>query len=327
MVRTVLVTGCGGFIGFHVAKALLEQGTEVIGVDNLNSYYDPALKQARLDILQSFNSFTFYKQDIADLAGMTAIWNRHDIKHIVHLAAQAGVRHSLKHPFDYIHSNIQGLLVLLELCRHNPVQHLIYASSSSVYGSNTHLPFSPQDKTDTPVSLYAATKKANELMTHAYCHLYQIPATGLRFFTVYGPWGRPDMAAFLFAKAILAGEPIKVFNYGDMKRDFTYIDDIVSGVLNVLQVKRAPGEHKIYNLGNNLSVPLLSFIDTLESCLQRKAKRELLPLQDGDVPETYADITESINDFGFSPKTPIEEGIPKFIEWFLDYHKMAIAAA
>ena len=328
MTQTILVTGCSGFIGFHVAKTLLDQGKRVVGVDNLNPYYDPALKQARLDQLLPHEQFTFHKQDIADLAGMEKVWASHkDISHVIHLAAQAGVRYSLQHPFEYIHSNIQGQMVLLELCRHNPVEHFIYASSSSVYGGNTKLPFSVNDRTDTPISLYAATKKADELMTHSYCHLYQLPATGLRFFTVYGPWGRPDMAAYLFADAITKGKPIKVFNHGDMKRDFTYIDDIVQGILKVMETKRSPGNHKLYNLGNNRSVPLLRFIETLESCLNRKAEKNLLPLQDGDVPETYADITDSIKDFDFSPKTTIEEGIPKFVDWFLEYHAKADAQA
>jgi UDP-glucuronate 4-epimerase len=327
MSHHILVTGSAGFIGFHMAKALLGQGHTVIGVDNLNDYYDVNLKLDRLSILQAHPNFHFHKLDIADLAGMQDMWTQHSgISRVVHLAAQAGVRHSLKKPFDYVHSNIQGHLVMLELCRHNKVKHFVYASSSSVYGTNTKLPFSVDDRTDAPASLYGATKKADELMTTSYSHLYGIPATGLRFFTVYGPWGRPDMAAYLFADAILKGEPIKVFNQGNMKRDFTYIDDIVHGILNVLNAPRAPGEHKIYNLGNHRSESLLTFIQLVEQALGRVAEKERLPLQDGDVKETYADITPAQQDFGFDPKTSINEGIPKFIQWFKSYHKVEEAA-
>jgi UDP-glucuronate 4-epimerase len=325
--RHVLVTGCAGFIGFHVAKALLEAGHHVVGVDCLNEYYDVNLKLARLNILTASKNFAFHKLDVANHTAMEHLWDIHpDISKIVHLAAQAGVRHSLKQPFDYIHSNVQGHLVMLELCRKKGIEHLVYASSSSVYGTNTKMPFSVEDKTDSPASLYGATKKADELMTTSYCHLYGVRATGLRFFTVYGPWGRPDMAAYLFAQAIVNGRPIQVFNHGDMKRDFTYVDDIVAGVLSVLNVERHAGEHKIYNLGNHRSEPLLRFIELVEKELGQACDKELLPLQDGDVKDTFADISEAQADFGFHPETTIEEGIPRFIQWFKQYHQIKEAA-
>ena len=325
---TVLVTGAAGFIGFHVATALLTRGEQVVCVDNLNDYYDVRLKQARLAQLTGRNGFTFHRADIADQDAMNAI-ARDDgpFTSVVHLAAQAGVRHSIVNPMSYVHSNLVGHTVILELCRRmEGLEHLVYASSSSVYGGNTNLPFSVEDRVDAPVSLYAATKCADELMSHCYSHLYGLPTTGLRFFTVYGPWGRPDMAAYLFTDAILAGRPIKVFNYGDMRRDFTYIDDIVDGVLRVLD--RPPAEdrsgppHNLYNIGNNRPEALLQFIAVLEDALGRKAEKELLPLQPGDVPETAADISAIQNDTGFSPTTPIAKGVPKFVYWYREYHRI-----
>lgn len=328
MTKKILVTGCAGFIGFHTSKALLDKGYHVVGIDNLNDYYDVSLKEARLEQLYLYPGFTFNKQDIADMQGMETIWqSQGSFDGVVHLAAQAGVRHSLKKPFDYIHSNITGHLVLLELCRQFPVRHFVYASSSSVYGGNTKIPFSVEDKTDKPLALYGATKKADELMTHAYCHLFGMAATGLRFFTVYGPWGRPDMAAYLFASAIEKGEAIKVFNNGDMKRDFTYIDDIVAGIIGVLEADRKPGQAAVYNLGNNRSEPLPRYIELIEQAMGKIAEKIYLPMQDGDVKDTFADITASTHDFGFKPITPIEEGIPRFIEWFKDYQLKRKSAA
>jgi UDP-glucuronate 4-epimerase len=322
----ILLTGAAGFIGAHVAAALLGRGERVIGVDNLNPYYDPALKRARLAQLEGREGFTFELLDIADGEGMTALAKRHagEITGVVHLAAQAGVRWSLSHPFDYVQANLVGHMVILELCRHHlpNLRHLVYASSSSVYGANTKMPFSVEDRVDHPVSLYAATKRADELLSEAYARLYGIPQTGLRFFTVYGPWGRPDMAMYIFTDAIVAGRPITLFNYGKMRRDFTYIDDIVQGVLAALDRPPA-GEgppHRIYNLGNNRPVELGHLVRTLEQAIGRKAEARYDRLQPGDVVETCADIEASRRDLGFEPKTPIEEGVRRFVEWHRAYH-------
>ena len=321
----VLLTGAAGFIGYHVAQALLARGDEVVGIDNLNTYYEVSLKEARLANLQAQKGFHFERLDIADRDAMLALSAKHaGITHVVHLAAQAGVRHSLTDPYTYITSNVMGQVILLELARKLPkLEHFVYASSSSVYGGNTKLPFSIDDETEQPNSLYAATKKADELIGHTYAHLYAIPSTGLRFFTVYGPWGRPDMAAFLFTRAILAGEPIRVFNHGEMWRDFTYVDDIVAGVLAAVARKptRSP-PHAVYNLGNHRSEKLTDFIALIENALGRKATYKLEPMQPGDVARTYADIEASRRDLGFDPKTPISEGIPRFIKWYTDYYRV-----
>jgi len=325
---TVLVTGAAGFIGYHTCARLLERGEKVIGIDNLNAYYDPALKDARLARLAGHAGFVFHKADIADRAALAAVAASHpDIDRYVNLAAQAGVRHSLTQPFDYSRSNVEGHLAMLELARANPgCRHFVYASSSSVYGANTKLPFAVDDRVDNPISLYAATKRAGELMSHSYSHLFRIPSTGLRFFTVYGPWGRPDMAAYLFAKAIVAGEPIRVFNNGDMRRDFTFVDDIVSGVVGVLD--NPPADHgdappcRIYNIGNNRSERLMDFIGLVEQALGRKANYQFEPMQPGDVKETYADISAIQREVGFAPTTPIAVGVPRFIEWFKAYHRV-----
>ena len=324
---TVLVTGAAGFIGYHVATALLARGEAVVGIDNLNDYYDVSLKRARLDRLESQANFTFRLVDIADQTAVDAMAaDAGPFRAVVHLAAQAGVRYSLENPMAYIRSNVVGQTAILELCRHMAgLEHLVYASSSSVYGGNTKQPFAVEDRVDSPVSLYAATKRADELIAHTYAHLYRLPCTGLRFFTVYGPWGRPDMAAYLFAQAILAGRPIKVFNHGNMRRDFTYIDDIVDGVLRVLA--RPPSDdgeapHRLYNIGNNQPEALLDFIAVLETALGRTAEKELLPLQPGDVPESAADISAIQRDTGFAPATPISVGVPKFVAWYRDYHRV-----
>lgn len=329
----ILLTGAAGFIGFHTALALLARGETVIGVDCLNDYYDPALKKARLAQLEGRNGFTFYKADIADEVAMKALMARHpEIDRIVHLAAQAGVRYSLENPHAYARSNLDGHLVMLELARHNErLKHFVYASSSSVYGGNTKQPFSVEDPVCEPVSLYAATKRAGELMAQSYAHLYRFPATGLRFFTVYGPWGRPDMAYFSFTKNICEGRPITVFNNGDMKRDFTWIGDIVSGILGALAAVPEPGgkyciggaPHRIFNLGNCRSESLLGFIQTIEKTLGKTTEKIMAPMQPGDVYETYADVTASREVFGFDPSTPISEGIPKFVEWYKDFYKIA----
>jgi UDP-glucuronate 4-epimerase len=323
---TILVTGSAGFIGYHVSAALLARGEAVVGVDNLNSYYDPSLKRARLERLRAQVGFAFEQADVADLEAVTTLArrHRHQITGVVHLAAQAGVRHSLKAPFDYVRSNLVGQVVLLEVCRHElpSLRHLVYASSSSVYGGNTKVPFAVEDRVDRPISLYAATKRADELMSHCYSHLYRIPATGLRFFTVYGPWGRPDMAAFLFADAITAGRPITLYNRGEMERDFTYIDDIVAGVLAALDRPPAAEDgapHKVYNLGNHRPVPLRRFVAVLEEELGMRAEVELAPLPPGDVVRTCADIEASRRDLGFEPRTPIEDGLPRFVAWYRDY--------
>lgn len=332
----VVVTGVAGFIGFHVARRLLARGDSVVGLDNLNAYYDVRLKEDRLAQLTNRPQFTFHHLDLADQSGMRALFTQQTPERVVHLAAQAGVRYSLTNPHAYVESNLAGFMNLLETCRATHVGHLVYASSSSVYGANTKLPFSVHDNVDHPVSLYAASKKANELMAHTYSHLYNLPTTGLRFFTVYGPWGRPDMALFLFTKAILAGEPINVFNHGKMRRDFTYIDDIVEGVVRVLDhlphpnpdwtgrnpdpgTSRAP--YRIYNIGNNQPVALLDFITTLEQCLGRTAEKRFLPLQAGDVPETYADVDDLMRDVGFRPATPLSTGIARFVEWYRSYYQ------
>jgi UDP-glucuronate 4-epimerase len=324
---TTLITGAAGFIGFHTAKALLERGEQIIGIDNLNDYYDVSLKEARLEILNQNKNFLFYPTDIADKNDIFGIGKSHpEISKIVHLAAQAGVRYSLENPFAYVASNLVGQVVMLELCRALPnLGHFIYASSSSVYGGNTKLPFAVSDNVDKPLSLYAATKKSDELLTHSYSHLFGIRSIGLRFFTVYGPWGRPDMATYLFARNILAGKPITVFNNGDMKRDFTYIDDIVDGIVKVSGgINRKTGTcYKIYNLGNNRSENLMHFINILEQALGRKAIIEFAPMHPGDVMETYADIGDAKQDFGFSPKTSIEEGLPKFASWYKEYYNVA----
>lgn len=313
----VLVTGSAGFIGFHVSKRLLEMGESVVGIDNLNEYYDVNLKKARLEILKSYNNFIFYKEDIQNFQALEGIFESHNLDFICNLAAQAGVRYSLKAPFSYQKSNLEGFLTLLELARKYSVKNFVYASSSSVYGDNKKVPFSVDDRVDTPVSLYAATKKANELIAHAYSHLYQIPCTGLRFFTVYGPWGRPDMALFLFTDAILKKRPINVYNYGNMKRDFTYIDDIVDGTIAAL--KRAV-PYEIFNLGNSQSVELLDFIRILEEVLGQEAQKNMTPIQPGDVPETAADIRKSRELLGFDPKTPLEKGIRRFVRWYREYY-------
>ena len=331
----ILVTGAAGFIGFFLCKQLLAQGEEVIGLDNLNDYYDVILKQARLAQLTDKNNFRFYQLDLADRQGMAQLFA--DIKpdRVLHMAAQAGVRYSLTNPHAYVDCNLVGFMNILEGCRYSGVKHLVYASSSSVYGSNKKMPFSVHDNVDHPVSLYAATKKANELMAHTYSHLYSLPTTGLRFFTVYGPWGRPDMALFLFTKAILEGRAIDVFNYGKMRRDFTYIDDITEGVLRASDNIPSPNPdwsgydpdpgisaapYKIYNIGNNKPVELGYFIEVLEDCLGTKAVKNLLPMQPGDVPETYANIDDLQKDVGFKPSTSIEVGIPRFVEWYRSFY-------
>ncbi|MDZ4870274.1 MAG: NAD-dependent epimerase/dehydratase family protein [Alphaproteobacteria bacterium] len=321
----VLLTGAAGFIGYHVSQALLARGDQVVGIDNLNSYYEVSLKEARLAQLKAKPGFQFEKLDISDRDAMLALGVKYPgVTHVVHLAAQAGVRHSLTDPYTYITSNVMGQVIMLELARKfSSLQHFVYASSSSVYGGNTKLPFSVDDETEQPNSLYAATKKADELIGHTYAHLYGVPSTGLRFFTVYGPWGRPDMAAFLFTRAILAGEPISVFNHGEMWRDFTYVDDIVAGILAAV-ARRPLGKppHAVYNLGNHKSEKLTDFIALIEGALGRKATYKFEPMQPGDVARTYADIEASRRDLGFEPKTPIAEGIPRFIKWYTDYYRV-----
>jgi UDP-glucuronate 4-epimerase len=329
----ILVTGAAGFIGFHLSKRLLAENYHVIGVDNLNDYYDVRLKTERLKQLENNDKFTFYKVDLADSEGLNKIFESHSIPIVINLGAQAGVRYSLTHPHSYVHSNLVGFVDILEACRHYQVEHLLYASSSSVYGANTKTPFSTQDSVDHPVSIYAATKKANELMAHTYSHLFNIPTTGLRFFTVYGPWGRPDMAYYSFTKDIIEGNPIKVYNNGDMRRDFTYIDDIVEGILKLLDQPPEPdpnrdldpstshAPYKVYNIGNNSPVRLMDFINTLENIIGKKTKIEFLPMQPGDVKETYADITDLQKAAGFSPSTPLEIGLGHFVEWYKKYHK------
>jgi UDP-glucuronate 4-epimerase len=314
---TYLVTGVAGFIGFHVGRALLDRGDQVIGVDNLNDYYDVSLKEARLALLQEHDGFTFHRIDLADQPALIEVFSGHPIEVVCHLAAQAGVRYSLANPFAYQKCNLEAFLYLIHLAKEHRVKNFVYASSSSVYGKNEKVPFSVRDNVDHPISLYAATKKANELIAHTYSHLFRLPCTGLRFFTVYGPWGRPDMALFLFTRAILSGEPIKVYNHGKMRRDFTYIDDIVQGVLASLE---RPVGYAIYNLGNSRAEELLDFIACIEKNLGKRAEKLLLPLQPGDVVETCADIAESTRDLGFQPTTTIEEGIPQFVSWYRSYY-------
>ena len=332
----ILVTGAAGFIGFHVARALLSRGRAVFGLDSLNAYYDPALKEARLAELRKSNSFEFLKADLADRATIAALFAERKFARVIHLAAQAGVRYSLIDPHAYIDSNIQGFMNILEGCRRNDCEHLVFASSSSVYGANTKMPFSIHDNVDHPISLYAASKKANELMAHSYSHLFRLPTTGLRFFTVYGPWGRPDMAMFIFARAIATGEPIRLFNYGQMRRDFTFIDDIVEGVVRLVDLpppgnpawsgdKPDPATSKapwrVYNIGNNTTVEVSYVVSLIEKELGRKAVIEMVEMQPGDVAETRADVDDLMRDAGFRPATPIEEGVKRFIAWYRDYHK------
>jgi UDP-glucuronate 4-epimerase len=333
----ILITGAAGFIGFHLTKRLLARGDEILGLDNLNEYYDVTLKEARLAQLTKEQRFRFYKLDLVDREGTRQLFMEHAPDVVVNLAAQAGVRYAEKNPFAYIDSNLVGFAQILECCRHFKAKHLIFASSSSVYGANTRMPFSVHDNVDHPISLYAASKKSNELMAHTYSHLYRMPVTGLRFFTVYGPWGRPDMALFLFTKAILKGEPIKVFNFGKMRRDFTYIDDIVEGMVRLLDKPPSsnmswsgdrpdPGSslapYKIYNIGNNQPVELMRFIEVLETKLGKKAEKNMMPLQPGDVPETYADVEDLVRDVGFKPDTAIEVGIERFVTWYREYYRV-----
>jgi len=332
----LLVTGVAGFIGSSLAKVFLERGDTVVGLDNLNAYYDVNLKLARLEQLRKHERFTFSKLDLADNDGMANLFASTQAERVVHLAAQAGVRYSLENPRAYVDSNLVGFINVLEGCRHHHVEHLVYASSSSVYGANTTMPFSIHDNVDHPLSLYAASKKANELMAHTYSHLYQLPTTGLRFFTVYGPWGRPDMALFVFTRNILAGKPIDVFNYGNHRRDFTYVDDIVNGVVCVTDTlpesnpewsgeRPDPGTsaapYRIYNIGNHQPVELLHYIEVLEACLGRKAEKNLLPMQPGDVPDTYADVADLVTHVHYRPSTSVEVGVARFVEWYRDYHQ------
>ena len=332
----VLVTGAAGFIGFHTSKALLDRSDEVVGLDNLNPYYDVKLKEARLAEISPRNHFTFIKADLADKTAIDKVFADHRPERVIHLAAQAGVRYSITNPEEYVQSNLVGFFNILEACRHNDVEHLVYASSSSVYGANTRVPFSVHDNVDHPLSFYAASKKSNELMAHTYAHLYRLPTTGLRFFTVYGPWGRPDMALFKFVGKILADEPIDVFNEGHHARDFTYIDDVVEAVLRVVDRVPQPNSnwsgdapdpgtssapYRLYNIGNHSPVQLMDFIALIEKTLGREAKKNFLPLQPGDVPATYADVSDLAADVGFEPNTPIEEGIAQFVAWYRDYYK------
>ena len=331
----VLVTGAAGFIGFHLSQRLLERGDTVVGIDNLNPYYDVSLKQDRLAQLQKQAGFSFYKLDLANREEIADLFAKEALDVVVNLAAQAGVRYSLENPHAYVDSNLVGFTNILEGCRHSQIKHLVFASSSSVYGVNKKVPFSVQDNVDCPISLYAATKKANELMAHAYSHLYRIPMTGLRFFTVYGPWGRPDMALFLFTKAILEGQPINVFNSGNMQRDFTYIDDVVEGVVRAMDSIPQPGNsestkleqssfvpYKLYNIGNNQPIQLLKLIEIMETCIGKKAIKNMLPMQPGDVPITYADVDDLMRDVGFKPNTPIEVGVEKFVNWYRSYYRV-----
>ncbi len=336
-INKILVTGAAGFIGYHLSERLLSEGRQVTGLDIFNDYYDPALKEARAALLEKHDGFRMVRADMADRDAMKQLFEKEKFDGVVNLAAQAGVRYSLINPHSYTDTNLVGFVNILEGCRRAQVKHLVFASSSSVYGSNTRMPFSVHDNVDHPVSLYAASKKANELMAHSYSHLFALPCTGLRFFTVYGPWGRPDMALFLFTKAILEDRPIDVFNYGRMKRDFTYIDDIIEGVVRVLDMPARPdpawsgdapdpsSSHapwKIYNIGNNRPVELIRYIEVLEECLGKKAQKNLLPMQPGDVPATYADIGDLVRDTGFHPSTTLEEGIPKFVEWYRNYYRV-----
>jgi UDP-glucuronate 4-epimerase len=331
----ILVTGAAGFIGFHTVRALLDRGEQVVGLDNLNAYYDVSLKRARLAQLEGRNGFEFIKADVTDNGAIEELFANTRFDRVIHLAAQAGVRYSIDHPHAYVNTNLAGFLNILEGCRHGGVGHLVFASSSSVYGANTAMPFSVHENADHPLSLYGATKKSNELMAHAYAHLFSIPVTGLRFFTVYGPWGRPDMALFLFTKKLLAGEPVDVFNNGEHGRDFTYIDDIVEGVVRCADHIAAPNPqwdgarpdpatsaapYRLYNIGNNASIRLMDFIAALEKALGRKAQMNFLPMQPGDVPETCADIDDLGRDIGYRPSTPVEDGIAKFVAWYREYY-------
>lgn len=333
----ILVTGAAGFIGAALSIRLLERGDEVIGLDNLNDYYEVSLKEARLARLYGHPRFRFLRVDVSDRAAMEQVFATEQPERVMHLAAQAGVRYSLTHPHVYVDANLVGFMTILEGCRQNGVEHLVYASSSSVYGANTRMPFSVHDNVDHPVSLYAATKKANELMAHTYSHLYGLPVTGLRFFTVYGPWGRPDMSLFLFTRSILAGQPIEVFNYGHHRRDFTYIDDLVEGVMRVIDAVARPNPawsgdspdpgtsrapYRLYNIGNNHPVNLLRFIEVLEGCLGRVAEKKLLPMQPGDVPDSYADVQDLVDDVAYRPATPVEVGVERFVNWYRDYYRV-----
>jgi UDP-glucuronate 4-epimerase len=335
----VLVTGAAGFIGYHTARRLLERDDDVVGLDNLNEYYDVTLKRARLAELERHRKFRFVKLDLADRAGMAKLFAAERFERVAHLGAQAGVRYSVEHPFAYVDSNLVGTMTVLEGCRHNGVEHLVFASTSSVYGANTKMPFTVHQNVDHPLSLYAATKKSNELMAHAYASLYRLPVTGLRFFTVYGPFGRPDMALFLFTKSMLAGKPIDVFNYGHHKRDFTFVDDIVEGVVRALDRVAAPNPewsgadpdpatsqapYRVYNIGNQRPIELMRYIEVLEQCLGRKAQKNLLPLQLGDVPDTWADVEDLAADVGYRPSTPIEVGVKRFVDWYVDYYKVRL---
>ena len=336
--QAILVTGAAGFIGFHVTQKLLQAGHRVVGLDNLNSYYDPALKEARLDVLKNDPDFSFVKLDLVERSGVADLFGAHRFPVVIHLAAQAGVRYSIENPHAYVDANLEGFANVLEGCRHNECKHLLYASSSSVYGANTKLPFSVHDNVDHPISLYAASKKANELMAHAYSHLYRIPSTGLRFFTVYGPWGRPDMAMFLFARAIIDGQPIKLFNHGDMRRDFTYVDDVTEAIVRLIDhapVGQAkvpdaapdPGTSaapwRVFNVGNNRPEELLTVVGLLEKEFGRKAVKDMLPMQPGDVPATYADVDDLMREVGFRPSTTIEDGIARFAAWYREYHQLS----
>src|SRR6266478_4298672 len=334
----ILVTGAAGFIGFHTARALLDRGETVVGLDNLNTYYEPALKLARLQMLKQYANFSFLELNIADRAAMEVIFQRERFQRVIHLAAQAGVRHSIDHPHIYVESNVTGFLHVIEGCRRNDVEHLVYASTSSVYGAYTTMPFKVRQNVDHPLTLYAATKKANEMMAHSYSTLYGLPTTGLRFFTVYGPWGRPDMALFLFTKNILEGKPIDVFNYGHHRRDFTFVDDIVNGVISAMDKIAAPNPqwdsanpdpstsrapYRLYNIGNSRPVELVDYISILENKLNRKAKKNLLPMQLGDAPDNWADVEALVHDVGYRPITTVEAGIGYFVDWYLDYYRVA----
>jgi UDP-glucuronate 4-epimerase len=337
--KTVLVTGAAGFIGFHLSQKLLNAGYQVTGLDNLNDYYDQRLKLSRLDILKSNTHFSFHQVDLTDRKGIDNLFSKTNFDYVVNLAAQAGVRYSLTNPHAYLESNLHGFLNILEACRHNKTKHLVYASSSSVYGANKKMPFSVHHNVDHPISLYAASKKSNELMAHTYSSLYNLPTTGLRFFTVYGPWGRPDMALFLFTKAILENKPIDVFNHGKMRRDFTYVDDIVESITRLIPRPSQPNKewsgmtpdpatsfapYRVFNIGNNKPVELLQFIEVIEQKLGKKAAKNLLPLQDGDVPETVADVEDLMREVDFKPSTPIEVGIGKFIDWYINYYNIKL---
>jgi UDP-glucuronate 4-epimerase len=333
----VLVTGAAGFIGFHTSQALLARGDQVVGLDNLNDYYDVSLKEARLSLLQAQPQFSFHRLDLADREGMAECFQSEKFDRVIHLAAQAGVRYSIENPLAYVDSNVLGTANVLEGCRHNDVEHLVYASTSSVYGANTQMPFSVHHNVDHPLSFYAATKKSTELMAHVYAGLYGLPTTGLRFFTVYGPWGRPDMALFLFTKNILAGEPIDVFNYGNHRRDFTFVGDVAQGVIAAMDNIAAPNAswssdqpdpgtsnvpYRLYNIGNQTPVELLHYIEVLEQCLGRTAQKNMLPLQMGDVPDTWADVEDLVTDVGYRPDTPVEEGVAQFVDWYVDYYNV-----